>query len=123
MSYAIIGLGKIGTAIAQAFADQGIEVAVAGVGDERDRVQEVVDDHRLEHVELEMSLAAQEKDLRKCVSSWPGSFDENARNCKTIAVHWIPAGAPSYLRELFCSNLNVLTEILLDRNSRARSEK
>jgi len=72
---------------------------------------------------LEMSLAAQEKDLRKCVSSWPGSFDENARNCKTIAVHWIPAGAPSYLRELFCSNLNVLTEILLDRNSRARSEK
>jgi len=30
MSYAIIGLGKIGTAIAQAFADQGIEVAVAG---------------------------------------------------------------------------------------------
>jgi 8-hydroxy-5-deazaflavin:NADPH oxidoreductase len=30
VSYAIIGLGKIGTAIAQAFADQGIKVAVAG---------------------------------------------------------------------------------------------
>ncbi|MGH8296804.1 MAG: NADPH-dependent F420 reductase, partial [Steroidobacteraceae bacterium] len=30
MSYAIIGLGKIGTAIAQAFARQGIQVAVAG---------------------------------------------------------------------------------------------
>ena len=30
MSYAIIGLGKIGTAIAQAFARQGIEVTVAG---------------------------------------------------------------------------------------------
>ncbi|MGV7242921.1 NADPH-dependent F420 reductase, partial [Caballeronia sp. M23-90] len=30
MNYAIIGLGKIGTAIAQAFARQGIEVAVAG---------------------------------------------------------------------------------------------
>jgi NAD(P)-dependent dehydrogenase (short-subunit alcohol dehydrogenase family) len=30
MSYAIIGLGKIGTSIAQAFALQGIEVAVAG---------------------------------------------------------------------------------------------
>jgi 8-hydroxy-5-deazaflavin:NADPH oxidoreductase len=29
MSYAIIGLGKIGTAIAQAFARQGIEVVVA----------------------------------------------------------------------------------------------
>jgi len=29
-SYAIIGLGKIGTAIAQAFARQGIDVAVAG---------------------------------------------------------------------------------------------
>lgn len=30
MSYAIIGLGKIGTAIAQAFARQGMEVIVAG---------------------------------------------------------------------------------------------
>lgn len=30
MSYAIIGLGKIGTAIAQTFARQSIEVAVAG---------------------------------------------------------------------------------------------
>src|SRR5471032_2346207 len=30
MSYAIIGLGKIGTAIAQAFAREGIEVTVAG---------------------------------------------------------------------------------------------
>ena len=30
MRYAIIGLGKIGTAIAQAFARQGIEVTVAG---------------------------------------------------------------------------------------------
>jgi len=30
MSYAIIGLGKIGAAIAQAFASQVIEVAVAG---------------------------------------------------------------------------------------------
>jgi 8-hydroxy-5-deazaflavin:NADPH oxidoreductase len=30
MSYAIIGLGKIGTAIAQAFANKGIEVVVAG---------------------------------------------------------------------------------------------
>ncbi|ASL47712.1 Pyrroline-5-carboxylate reductase [Burkholderia sp. AD24] len=30
MSYAIIGLGKIGTAIAHAFARQGIEVIVAG---------------------------------------------------------------------------------------------
>ena len=30
MRYAIIGLGKIGTTIAQAFARQRIEVAVAG---------------------------------------------------------------------------------------------
>jgi 8-hydroxy-5-deazaflavin:NADPH oxidoreductase len=31
MNYAIIGLGKIGTTIAQAFANKGIEVAVAGM--------------------------------------------------------------------------------------------
>jgi 8-hydroxy-5-deazaflavin:NADPH oxidoreductase len=30
MTYAIIGLGKIGSAIAQAFARKGIEVTVAG---------------------------------------------------------------------------------------------
>jgi len=32
MSYAIIGLGKIGTAIAHAFAREGIEVTVAAGG-------------------------------------------------------------------------------------------
>ena len=68
---------------------------------------------------LEMPLAAQGNDLRKYLKSLPGSFDTNAEKCGEMAVKWIPAGAPSYLKELFCSNLNALREILLDRKSTA----
>lgn len=71
---------------------------------------------------LELPLAAQENDLARYLSSLPGSFDQNARNCKMMATNWIPEATPSYLRELFCSNLNVLTEILLDSNSKDRSK-
>jgi hypothetical protein len=90
-----------------------------------DTIHEVIGQCHEEVLErlLEMSLAAQEKDLSMYLSSLPGYFDDNVRSCRTIAVLWIPAGAPSYLRELFCSNLNVLTEILLNGSSRARSDK
>jgi len=69
---------------------------------------------------LEMPLSTQENDLRRYLSSLPGTFDQNARSCKVLAANWIPEAAPGYLRELFCSNLNVLTEILLDKRSKAR---
>jgi hypothetical protein len=69
---------------------------------------------------LEMSLSAQEEDFRKYLKSLPGPFDENARTHKTKAMEWIPPDAPSYLKELFRSNLNVLTEILLDKKSTVR---
>jgi hypothetical protein len=69
---------------------------------------------------LEMPLSAQEKGLRKYLSSLPGAFEENVRRYKKVAVEWIPPDAPSYLKELFASNLNVLTEILLDNKPKAR---
>jgi hypothetical protein len=68
---------------------------------------------------LEMPLASQGNDLRKYLNTLPGSFDANAGGCADMAAKWIPAGAPSYLRELFCSNLNALGQILLDKKSTA----
>src|SRR5580693_4108003 len=40
--------------------DHVLDVAVTGVGDERDGVQKVVDDHWLEHVEFKVALRAGE---------------------------------------------------------------
>src|SRR3984957_10709836 len=42
------------------------DITVAGVGDERDRVQKVVDNYRLEHVEFEVTLRAGESDGGSC---------------------------------------------------------
>ena len=63
---------------------------------------------------LEMPLSGQERELRKHLNALPGTFEENVRKHKALAMEWIPSEAPAYLKELFCSNLNVLTEILLD---------
>jgi hypothetical protein len=69
---------------------------------------------------LEMPLSGQEKDLRKFLNSLPGTLEDNARKCGNDAEEWVPSAAPSYLKELFRSNLNALTEILLDNRSKAR---
>ena len=69
---------------------------------------------------LEMSLSGQEKDLRVYLNGLEGEFKANVRKCKNTAEEWIPADSPSYLRELFRSNLNALTAILLDSSSKAR---
>ena len=69
---------------------------------------------------LEMPLSAQEKDLRKFLNSLPGTFEDNVRKYRNGAEEWVPSEAPSYLKELFRSNLNALTEILLDNRSKAR---
>ena len=68
---------------------------------------------------LETPLSTQERDLREHVASLPGVFAENVREQKKVGEQWIPPEAPSYLKELYRSNLNVLTEILLD-NSKVR---
>ena len=69
---------------------------------------------------LEMPLSGQERDLRKYLNPLAGSFEDNVRQCKRVAMAWIPSDAPSYLKELFRSNLNALTEILLDSKSKVR---
>ena len=46
--------------------DHVLDVAVAGVGDERDRVQEVVNDDRLVDVEFKVALRSGESDGGGC---------------------------------------------------------
>jgi hypothetical protein len=71
---------------------------------------------------LEMPLSAQEEALRRYVSSWPGSFVENVQRCRKLAAEWVPPNAPSYLTELYSSNLNALLELLLDNTTTAHSD-
>jgi hypothetical protein len=69
---------------------------------------------------LEMPLNAQGEELRLQVGSLPGTIEENAIRYKKDYRDWVPRGAPSYLRELYCSNLDVLLELLLDDRPRSR---
>jgi hypothetical protein len=71
---------------------------------------------------LEMPLNSQEDALRRYVSSWPGAFPDNVQQCRVLASHWVPPGAPGYLTELYSSNLNALLELLLDSTTKARSD-
>ncbi|HKV27494.1 MAG TPA: hypothetical protein VJN90_04385 [Candidatus Acidoferrales bacterium] len=65
---------------------------------------------------LEAPLEQQEADLRKCLESFGSPTNH-------IAVRWqehefykllIPSGVPSYLRDLFCSNLSVLLRLIAE---------
>lgn len=72
---------------------------------------------------LETPLAGQEEDLRNCLEAMQGGSD-------ATVVHWqrmeayrvlLPEHAPDYLKDLFCSNLRALLEILQLGWSTARS--
>jgi 8-hydroxy-5-deazaflavin:NADPH oxidoreductase len=91
MSYAIIGLGKIGTAIAQAFARQGIEVAVAGTRPLEALAalaaqigpslvpQRVEDAVKADIVILAMPFAAR-RNVARAAESWHGKIVVDATN-------------------------------------------
>jgi hypothetical protein len=70
---------------------------------------------------LEMPLNSQEEELRRYISTWAGSFVDNVRLCRKLGPGWVPAKAPSYLIELYSSNLSALLELLLDSTTTARS--
>jgi hypothetical protein len=73
---------------------------------------------------LETSLEGQMEDLKECLDRMPGG------RCATVA-HWrrleayrvlMPERAPGYLKELFCSNLRALLEILQEECSKVPSD-
>lgn len=72
---------------------------------------------------LETSLERQEADLKECLERMPGGL-------RTALSHWrrmeayrvlMPERAPEYLKELFCSNLHALLEILQEEECKDRS--
>jgi len=71
---------------------------------------------------LEVPLGSQEEELRRYIGSWPGSFVDNVKRCRELARSWTPPNAPSYLIELYASNLNALLELLPDNTTTARSD-
>ncbi|MGH8782559.1 NADPH-dependent F420 reductase [Paraburkholderia sp.] len=88
MSYAIIGLGKIGTAIAHAFARQGIEVAVAarrsldtlaakiGPSIVPQRIEDAV---KADVIILAVPFATH-RDIARTLDSWKGKIVIDATN-------------------------------------------
>jgi hypothetical protein len=72
---------------------------------------------------LEMPLAKQEQELLTCLEAWPGGKEEALRYFEDTIQTWIPPEAPSYLKELFRSNLRALHELQTLRSAKARSDK
>ena len=72
---------------------------------------------------LETPLASQEGDLRACLEAMQGGRDATAGHWQRMEAYRVllPEHAPDYLKELFCSNLRALLEILQPQRSTARS--
>jgi len=66
---------------------------------------------------LETPLASQEGDLQESLSAMEGGLAKSIANWQRMDSYrfLIPADVPDYLKELFCSNLRVLLEILQQR--------
>ncbi len=62
---------------------------------------------------LELPLAQQEEDLRAFLAGRGSSFQSGTKLLEAPA-DFVPQAAPDYLRDLFCSNLNVLRTLLAD---------
>ncbi len=69
---------------------------------------------------LEMPLHAQKEDLQMYLGSLTGTLGGNVLRCRETCSQWVPPQAPSYLTELYRSNLAVLLELLQDDTSKAR---
>jgi hypothetical protein len=63
---------------------------------------------------LETPLEQQIVDLGRCLENMPGDRCELAKQWRELEFYraMLPLGLPSYVRELFCSNLEALLSIL-----------
>jgi hypothetical protein len=73
---------------------------------------------------LESPLASQQEDLRVCLASMEGGLSGAASHWRRIESYrvLVPEAVPDYLKELFCSNLRALLEILDKENAPAHSD-
>lgn len=72
---------------------------------------------------LETPLPVQEDDLRAYLSKMPGGSHTAAANWRKLEAYrgFLPVDAPDYLKELFCSNIRSIIEIIVKENSAASS--
>jgi len=73
---------------------------------------------------LESPLASQHEDLRGCLAGMEGGLSGAALHWRRIESYrvLVPEGVPDYLKDLFCSNLRALLEILVEESTLARSD-
>jgi hypothetical protein len=69
---------------------------------------------------LELPLVRQEQELLTCMQARSEGKEAALRYFEDTIQSWIPPDAPSYLKELFCSNLHALHELVAQRSSKAR---
>ena len=72
---------------------------------------------------LEMPLLRQEDDLRDCLDHMEGGLSSAVEHWLTLESYRVllPENAPDYLKELFCSNLRALLQVLRADCSRVHS--
>ena len=72
---------------------------------------------------LEAPLSAQLEDLRNCLAGMQDGLAATVSHWRRMEAYrvLIPERSPHYLKELFCSNLRALLEILQEEGSKARS--
>jgi hypothetical protein len=72
---------------------------------------------------LETPLVRQEADLKECLERMPGELSSTLAHWRRLEAYrvLIPERAPGYLKELFCSNLRVLLELLQKECSKVHS--
>src|SRR5204862_7300097 len=72
---------------------------------------------------LETPLCSQLEDLRACLASMEGGLPSAVSHWRRMEGYrvFLPEAAPDYLKELFCSNLRALLEILEEEHSLAHS--
>lgn len=72
---------------------------------------------------LETPLSSQQMDLRTCLAGMDGGLKNAVAHWRRMEVYRVllPEQTPDYLKELFCSNLRVLLEILHEECTPARS--
>jgi hypothetical protein len=73
---------------------------------------------------LESPLKQQEQDLKVCLGFMAGGFHQTVDHWRRMEAFRVllPEDAPGYLKELFCSNMRALLEILDQGHSTARSD-
>jgi len=74
---------------------------------------------------LETPLSRQEVDLKECLARMPGGLTSALTHWRRLEAYRVllPERVPGYLKELFCSNLRALLEILQEECSTARSSE